>query len=301
LQIGGTVVGRIVGPLGLVKLTDLMQRSSGRPEIRVGLIDGPILISHPDLAAENIQEIPGAISGTCARADTAACRHGTFVAGMLCARRGSVAPAICPACTLLVRPIFPEGAGSHDAPSATSDQLAGAVIDSVDAGARVVNLSAALAWPSLGGEARLEEALNYAARREVVVVAAAGNQGAVGSTAITRHPAVISVAGCDLRGRPLAESNLGGSIGQRGLSAPAESITSLGVKDRPDTRSGTSVAAPFVTGTIALLWSEFPAASAAVIRLAVTQNSVPRRRTIAPPILDASAAYAALNAIRVGR
>ncbi len=296
------MASRIMDPLDLVKLTALMHRSAGRPDIRVGLIDGPVLIAHPDLVSKNIQEIPGTISGTCARANTAACKHGTFVAGMLCAQRGSVAPAICPGCTLLVRPIFAEtAAGNGEMPSATPEQLAEAVTDSVDAGARLINLSAALAQPSTKGERELEEALNYAAWRGVITVAAAGNQGTVGSSAITRHPAVIPVVGCDLHGRPLSESNLGSSIGRRGLSAPGKNITSLGTNGKPQTFGGTSAAAPFVTGAIALLWSEFVSASAVQIKLAVTQAHTLRRRTIAPPLLDASAAYEALNITHVGR
>ena len=97
-----------MGALDAVQLTPLMERTSGRAEIRVGLIDGPVFLTHPDLAQKNIQEVPGKLRGTCSRAQSAACLHGTFVAGMLCARRGSVAPAICPGCTLLVRPIFSE-------------------------------------------------------------------------------------------------------------------------------------------------------------------------------------------------
>ena len=90
------------------------------------------------------------------------------------------------------------------------------------------------------------------------MVAAAGNQGTVGSSAITRHPWVIAVIGCDLEGRPTTESNLGSSIGRGGLAAPGQNITSLGTNGKPQTSGGTSVAAPFVTGAIALLWSEFP-------------------------------------------
>ena len=97
----------------------------------------------------------------------------------------------------------------------------------------------------------------------ITVVAAAGNQGTVGSSAITRHAWVIAVIGCDLEGRPTAESNLGSSIGRWGLAAPGQNITSLGTDGKPQTSGGTSVAAPFVTGAIALLWSEFPGASAA--------------------------------------
>ena len=48
---------------------------------------------------------------------------------------------------------------------------------------------------------------------------------------------------------------------------------------------------PFVTGTIALLWSEFPAATAAQIKLAVSQVSARRRASVVPPLLDAAAAY----------
>jgi subtilisin family serine protease len=91
------------------------------------------------------------------------------------------------------------------------------------------------------------------------------------------------------------ESNLGSSIGRRGLAAPGENISSLGTEGKPAMFHGTSAAAPFVTGTIALLWSEFPNASAGSVRHAITQaNSVWRRR-IAPPLLDAWAAYQAMS------
>ena len=91
------------------------------------------------------------------------------------------------------------------------------------------------------------------------------------------------------------DSNLGGSIGRRGLSAPGDGVTSLGAEGQPLTLGGTSVAAPFVTGTIALLWSEFPAATAAQVKLAVTQASASRRVSVVPPLLDAEAAYQTLS------
>lgn len=170
-----------------------------------------------------------------------------------------------------------------------------AITDVIGAGANVINLSAAIAQPSSRGERQLEEALDYAAMRGVLVVAAAGNQGTVGSSAITRHPWVIAVIGCDLEGRPTSESNLGSSIGRRGLGAPGQNIISLGTNGQPQTSGGTSAAAPFVTGAIALLWSEFPGPSAARIKLAVTQAGRRPRRTIAPPLLDAWAAYEAMT------
>lgn len=228
------------------------------------------------------------------------CLHGTFIAGILCGKRNSPAPAICPNCTLLVRSIFAETASGNGKkriglvetmPSATPEELAEAIIDCINAGAHVINLSAALAQPSTKGEHKLEQALDYAARCGVIIVAAAGNQGTIGSSAITRHPWVIPVVACDIQGRPISYSNLGSSIGRRGLSAPGEGVMSLGAEGKPLTLGGTSVAAPFVTGTIALLWSEFPSANAAQVKLAVTQTYTSRRPAVVPPLLNAWAAY----------
>jgi subtilisin family serine protease len=281
-----------MNPLDLVKLPALMERTSGSPELKIGLIDGPVVTQHPDLAGEHLREIPGNNGGACTQANSAACLHGTFVAGILSAKRESVAPAICPNCTLLVRPIFAETtAVNGEMPSAMPEELAQAILDCIDAGARVLNISAALAQPSIKNEPPLEEALDQAARRGVIVIVAAGNQGAVGSNAITCHPWVIPVVGYDLEGRPMNHSNLGSSIGRRGLGAPGDGITSLGAQGKPLTLGGTSAAAPFVTRAIALLWSEFPTATATEMKFAATHAYIPRRTTVVPPLLDAWAAY----------
>ena len=143
-------------PLDLVKLTALMERTSGSPEVKIGLIDGPVVTQHPDLAGEHLREIPGNNGATCTQANSTACLHGTFVAGILSAKRNSPAPAICPNCTLLIRPIFAEKTtGSEQMPSATPQELAAAIIECIDAGARVINLSLALAQPSTKGEQAL--------------------------------------------------------------------------------------------------------------------------------------------------
>jgi subtilisin family serine protease len=284
--------------LDLVRLTPLLARTRGAPEIKIGLIDGPVVIDHPDLATENIREVPGKFAGTCAVTSSAACKHGTFAAGILSAKRGSAAPAICPDCSLLVRPIFPEMiSGDGHVPSATPQELASAIVETINAGARILNLSAALVQPSAKGESELQFALDYAAQRAVIVVAAAGNQGVVGSSVITRHPWVIPVAGCDLEGKPLSQSNLGSSIGRRGLSAPGEGVTSLSANGNALPSGGTSVAAPFVTGAIALVWSEFVDASASQLRSAVAQAHAHRRPTVVPALLNAWAIHNVMRAI----
>lgn len=286
----------MVDSLELVKLTPLMELTRGRPEVKVGLIDGPIIMNHPYLSSENIQEIPSR-SGTCVQTGSAACIHGTFVAGILSGRKNSVAPSICPACTLLVRPIFAETKQEGGLiPTTAPEELATAIIETIDAGVHVMNLSIALAQPSIRREHELEEALDYAAKADVIVVAASGNQGVIGSSAITRHPCVIPVVGCDLQGRPIGQSNIGSSIGRRGLCAPGDEITSTGTEGKSLTMGGTSVAAPFVTGTAALLLSAFPDSTGGEVRKALTQTSV-RRTSVVPPLLNACAAYQLLAKI----
>jgi subtilisin family serine protease len=279
-------------PPDLVNLPQLMRLTSGRSEIVVGMVDGPVAADHPDLAQANIQELPGKKGTACAQTNSAACIHGTFVAGILSAKRGSVAPAICPDCTLLVNPVFLETAtGSAEQPSATAEELAAAILKCIEADAWVVNLSLAVTRSSSKGERALKLALDHAARLGVIIVAAAGNQGTVGGTVITSHPWVIAVAACDATGKPLNASNLGASIGQRGLRAPGDGVTSLRADGQSVTLGGTSVAAPFVTGAVALVWSQLPAMSGAQIRLAFQQAHFRGRASVTPPLLDAWAAY----------
>jgi subtilisin family serine protease len=285
-------------PLGLVRLPGLMAMTAGISSVVVALIDGPVALRHPDLAADTIRTAGEDSSAACRVADSVACAHGTFVAGVLNAKRDSSNPGICPGCTLLVRPIFSDAVPDQadGLPSATPDRLALAVLEAIKAGAQIINLSVGLSAPGLGAERALEEALTEAARRGVIVAAAAGNQGVLGSSAITRHPWVIPVVACDRGGRVLAPSNLGASIGRRGVTAPGGEIPSLAAAGGHAKFSGSSAAVPFVSGTAALLWSLFPRASPAELRLAIAGGSA--RRSVTPPLLDARAAHDALTRTR---
>jgi subtilisin family serine protease len=273
--------------LDLVRLAPLMERSSGSSAIGIGLIDGPVAVDHPDLAGAHISGV-GKDGSACSRSASEACVHGTHVAGVLGARRGSPAPSICPGCTLLVRPIFHETNVNGTPPLAMPDDVGEAIVECLDAGARIVNLSAATGEPTIRAEVRLRQALDHAVRRGALVVAAAGNQGALGSSDITRHPGVIPVVGYDLAGRPMNQSNFGRSTGKWGLGAPGEGIVSLATQGLPVPRSGTSFAAPFVSGALALLWSMFPAADASRLRRALSGER--RRATVIPPLMNAQAA-----------
>jgi subtilisin family serine protease len=279
--------------LELVGLTSLMASTRGRPDIAIALIDGPIARTHAGLAGANIRELSGAPGSACDRA-RAACDHGTFVAGILACERGGAAPGICPGCTLLVRPIYSEPSRTPG-PSATPDELAVAILECIRAGARLINLSSALMPASAIDGRSLKEALDRAASKQVLVVAAAGNQAQLTSSIITNHEWVIPVAASDGSGQPAAYSTLGRSIGRNGLMAPGEGVTSLTANGGTARSRGTSVAAPLVTGAAALLWSRFPAATATRIRYALTARTV--RRRIVPPLLDARAACRFLETV----
>ncbi len=282
--------------LDLTRLNPLMERTEGHRSILVGVVDGPVDMGNSRLATEAFREIamrPSQRTG-CSYPRGVSCRHGTAVAGILAARRGTEAPAICPGCTFLLRPIFAEEEISDSTPATTPGELAAAITETVEAGAHIVNLSCQLAPSSPGAKRSLDAALDYAASRGAICVAAAGNDGSVGSSAITRHRWVIPVAACDNAGRPAEGSNLSHSVGLRGLLAPGEAVRTLGPEDRGVALHGTSAAAPFVTGAAALLWSEFPEARAVDIRVALTQSAVARRNSVVPPLLDAWGAYQSL-------
>jgi len=277
------------GYMSLVKLNKLIEMTHGDPKIKLGLIDGPVALGHPDFIDSRIHEISGN-PVACIRAKSQACSHGTFVAGMLGGKGDSVAPSICYDCTILMRPIFSE---TTEPTNASPRELAQSIFDCISSGVRTINMSLALSNQSIGFK-DLKEALNYSAKRGVIIVAAAGNKGTLESSLITSHPWVIPVAACDSQGKLMEESNLGSSIGLRGLMAPGDRIKSLSPNGGYITMSGTSVAAPFVTGTIGLLWSLFPEAPPELMRSALIQGSG-RRRVLMPPLLDAWEAYQFLS------
>ena len=139
-------------------LAPLMAVTGGSAAVIIGLVDGPVATDHPGLVGARLASAP---KKGCSLADSAACRHGTAVAGMLCASRQFLPSAICPGCTLLVRPIFSaSGNEVGGVPNAEPEALAGAISDCIGAGASVLNLSVSLADASRSAADTLSEALN---------------------------------------------------------------------------------------------------------------------------------------------
>jgi subtilisin family serine protease len=298
----------MMDPLSQTRLSSLMTISSGSPDISIGLIDGPVDFSHPAFHGSKIRTVKDSQLSECKNADSIACAHGTFTAGILCAKRGLSAPAICPSCEIILNPIFRQDPNNNsnnnkigkdviNLPSATPGELSNAIIETIDAGAKIINLSLGLSAPSLTSYDNLQEAYDYALQRGIIIVVAAGNQGNIGNISLINHEWLIPVSACDANGKLDPMSNFGPSIGKRGLMAPGVNIRSAYPGGQYTHMSGTSFSAPFVTGTIALLWSIFAKATAeriiySVIRAASNQR---RRASIIPPLLNAEEAFKLLR------
>jgi len=278
-------------PLALVNLTRLMEGRSGDPSISIGIIDGPVDLTHPAFSDSSIRTVRSNQLAACQDARSEACSHGTAIAGILCAKRGSPAPAICPSCRFLFYPIFPEHPqGAEGMASATPGELARAIVETVDAGAGIINLSLGVIPADTSTYRELDEACDYAARRGVILVAAAGNQGRIGFLPLLNHPWAIPVASCDSSGLVTPESNVSPTIGKRGLCAPGVNILTTAPGGDFAPISGTSAAAAFVTGGIALLWSESPATPALEMRAVVLGLATREHRSIIPPLFNVEAA-----------
>jgi subtilisin family serine protease len=194
-------------PLTQTGLQSLINVSTGNPDVIIGVIDGPVDLSHPAFQISNIKTVGDLQLNACKNANSIACLHGTFVAGILCAKRGLSAPAICPDCQIILYPIFSEDDTNNTSnnnitfPNATSEELSNAIVETIDAGARIINLSLGLSTSSLTIYNELQEAYDYALKKGVIIVVAAGNQGNIGNVSLINHRWLIPVAACDEEGR----------------------------------------------------------------------------------------------------
>lgn len=163
--------------------------------------------------------------------------HGTHVAGVIAARKGP-AKGIAPGCTLLsLKVLGHSGMGSNDA-------VAQAVSYATECKADIICMSLGSARP----DAKLHDAIRHAHATGVVIVCAAGNDGgAVDYPAA--FPETIAVGAVDKAGNACEFSSRGKEIA---AAAPGQDITSTWLADGYATISGTSMAAPFVAGVLAL-------------------------------------------------
>jgi cyanobactin maturation PatA/PatG family protease len=240
-------------------LTDMIEglpalhaRGHGVPEVRVAILDGPADLSHPVFRGSLIKDFGGSVSGKFpASLDTA---HGTAVASLLFGQPGSALEGMAPGCQGLLVPIFSQDERGKILPCSQLE-LARAILLAVSAGAHLINISGGQLFVPDAIESLLERAIDECRRREVLIIAAAGNDGCACTHLPSALPWVLAVGATDREGVPIAESNWGESYKDHGIVAPGKNIPVALSNGGLGSLTGTSVAAPIVTGVAALLLS----------------------------------------------
>ncbi|MFO8027742.1 MAG: S8 family serine peptidase [Opitutales bacterium] len=170
--------------------------------------------------------------------------HGTSVASVIGGKEG-IAPG---AELFLVRVLDAEGLGN-------SYDVAEGIVEATDRGAKIINLSLGVYQDSQ----LLRQAVDYAHDKGAVLVAAAGNEGYDGMPFPADYEKVLSVTALDAQGRQAVFPNQSEKID---FAAPGIGIRTAKGDEGTTLFSGTSAAAPFVSGTLASLMSGEKAMSA---------------------------------------
>jgi subtilisin family serine protease len=239
----------------------------------IGIVDSGIDPSHPDLAGK-IDAFADCLGGTCREGPGRdSDGHGTAVAGIAAAKTGNGAgiAGVAPDARLVVaRVLGPDGTG-------VTEDINRAIQWVVDKGARVVNLS--LGEPDLVIVSRLGTPLRpgveYAWSRGAIPVLASGNYEDLSATGSANYGDLhaVVVGATDKTGKVAGYStSLGNAMW--GLVAPGGNGDGPGadvISPVPGARyrwaAGTSMAAPHVSGALALLLAQGLSPSAAVDRL----------------------------------
>jgi len=229
--------------------------------IKVAVLDTGVYCNHEDLTGRVIEGYNFVTIGELCHDVNG---HGTAVAGIIAANRNTVGIAgvndrvdILPVTLLDMN-----GVGSYYT-------LVQGIIYAADQGAKIINVS-------LGGyvfSEILQSAVQYAQSQGAIIVAAAGNDGTIFSTYPSALFDVISVGGS--YGSDIwSSSNWGTTVD---ILAPADNIFTLTPWNNSDgfnygAQSGTSFAAPMVSGVISILLGIDPNLTATNIETLLKQT-----------------------------
>jgi subtilisin family serine protease/uncharacterized protein YkwD len=236
--------------------------STGRGAL-IAVIDSGADLDHPDLAGKVRSDIDwDYVNGDDVADDDNG--HGSHVSGIAGAATDNatgVAGLGWEAMLLPLKVLDASGSGY-------SDDLAAAIRYAADHGADVINMS-------LGGAAPcpfdVQEAVDYAHARGVVLVAAAGNYQGRTEDFPANCAHVLGVSATNSDDSFASYSNYGNHVS---VAAPGTSIYSTLPGGAYGTMGGTSMASPHVAGLAALLHARYPAYTPDQIASAILDNAL---------------------------
>ncbi|MFD7245953.1 type VII secretion-associated serine protease mycosin [Streptomyces massasporeus] len=246
------------------------QTTKGRG-ITVAVLDTGVEADHPDLAG-NVLPGKDLVGFGAEPGDRAWARHGTAMAGIIAGHGHGPGDAdgvlgIAPEAKILpVRVILEDGDPSRaKARSTRGNALAEGIRWATDHGADVINLSLGDDSASAHPEPSEDQAVQYALKKGVVVVASAGNGGEKGDhiSYPAAYPGVIAATAVDRAGTRASFST---RRWYATVSAPGVDVVIADPDHKYYEGWGTSAAAAFVSGAAALVKAAHPGLAPAQIK-----------------------------------
>ncbi|MER6684198.1 type VII secretion-associated serine protease mycosin [Streptomyces olivaceoviridis] len=253
--------------LGALHLDEAWRTSKGRG-VTVAVLDTGVEADHPDLEG-NVLPDKDMIGFGAGPGDRTWARHGTAMAGIIAGHGHGPGGSdgvvgVAPEAKILpVRVILEDGDPARaKARTTRGNALADGIRWAADHGADVINLSLGDDSNSAHPEPGEDEAVQYALKKGVVVVASAGNGGDKGDHVSypAAYPGVIAATAVDKYGTRAAFST---RRWYAAVSAPGVDVVIADPDHKYYAGWGTSAASAFVSGAAALIKAAHPGLSPA--------------------------------------
>jgi subtilisin family serine protease len=302
---------------------------TGKTSIVIAVVDTGVDLNHPDLAANiiagfdsvdltpygvspgdtiNMDGVNWVIEGDVLTTDNDPqdeVGHGTHVAGIIAAvtNNSTGVAGVTWRCKIQpVRTMFRIRRVSDGAITGigTSADIAAGVRWAVDNGANIINMSLG----AYNDDMAQRDAVTYATSNDVIVVAAMGNENTNSLSYPAAYPDVIAVGATDSSDNRSWFSNYGPHID---VVAPGQGIRSTCLDDTYAFKDGTSMAAPHVSGLVALILSVNSRLSRARVTEIIKNSAQPLKDDPADPVpndkygfgrIDAKSALDSINVMQ---